>query len=390
MMKRGLLLILALTLVLGLNACGNSSDKTNKNNKTDQSSEKDTDAQITERIGDRIFSYTGEPLDPNFDDDVFQIALMEDGSFSYYESMLSSHIGFGTWLVEDGILILTESPDSSHGATYRFKVDGNKLYFIQEGSDNFIYIQVKDGEKFTSNRLKEDEKDDYFWIGNFPGTNEGAGESTPESESTSENAADTGNGANDQTESVTEPENTTEPETETESDNTTEPEDATAPETVTFPEDAAAPEPTPEEVAAAAEAEKAANILSCMNATFSGALDHLVPEKKLDGASKVSNAILLNTTYSISSADETSCTVTVRYPNVAAALTEALSTLPAEATEEQTNEMLENLAAKIENQEVEMLEKTYTAEVIQADGMYTIKWTTELFDAFTGGLYSIE
>jgi len=361
-MKRGLFLILALTLILGLSACGNTSGKTNKNNKTEQSSEKDTDTQITERIGNRIFSYTGEPLDPNFEDDVFHIALMEDGSFSYYESMLSSHIGFGTWHVQDGILILTESPDTGHEATYRFEVDGNKLYFIQDGSDNFIYIQVKDGEKFTSSRLKEDEKDDYFWIGNFPGTNEGAGETTPESES----------GANDQTESVTEPE------------------DATAPETVTFPEDSAEPEPTPEELAAAAEAEKAANILSYMNATFSGALDHLVPEKKLDSTSKVSNAILLNTTYSISSADETSCTVTVRYPNVAAALTEALSTLPSEATEEQTNEMLENLAAKIENQEVEMIEKTYTAEVIQAEGMYTIKWTTELFDAFTGGLYSIE
>lgn len=167
-------------------------------------------------------------------------------------------------------------------------------------------------------------------------------------------------------------------------------EDATAPESVTFPEDSTEQGPSPEELAAAAEAEKTANILSCMNATFSGALDHLVPEKKLDSASKVSNAILLNTTYSISSADEKFCTVTVRYPNAAAALTEALSTLSMEATEEQTNEMLENLAEKIENQEVEMIEKTYTAEVIQADDMYTIKWTTELFDAFTGGLYSIE
>ena len=40
--------------------------------------------------------------------------------------------------------------------------------------------------------------------------------------------------------------------------------------------------------------------------------------------------------------------------------------------------------------EVDMIEKTFTAEVIQADNMYTIKWTAELYDAFTGGLYSIE
>ncbi len=175
-----------------------------------------------------------------------------------------------------------------------------------------------------------------------------------------------------------------EPASEPESESSSEEEPAFEPESSTEPE------LTPEELAAIAEAEKAANILSCMEATFFGALDHIVPEKKLDSASKVSNAILLNTTYSIESADESFCTVTVRYPNVATALLEALSMLSTEATEEQTKEMLENLAVKIENQEVEMIEKTFTAEVIRADDMYTIQWTTELYDAFTGGLYSIE
>lgn len=200
--------------------------------------------------------------------------------------------------------------------------------------------------------------------------------------------------ASDMPETDTIPETDVVPETviSSESTPTSEPEVeiSSEEEPVFEPESSPEPELSPEELAAAAEAEKTANILSCMEATFFGALNHIVPEKDLDSASKVSNAILVNTTYSIQSADESFCTVTVRYPDAATALVEALSLLSAEATEDQTNDMLENLAIKIGNQEVEMIEKTFTAEVIQADNMYTIKWTAELYDAFTGGLYSIE
>lgn len=241
-------------------------------------------------------------------------------------------------------------------------------------------------KKSESSRESEEDDDDdetalKSWLNQFSES-----ETAPETDNVPEE--------NDVPEANVTPETDTVPETvissESEPASGPEVESSSEEEPSSEPESSSEPELSPEELAAAAEAEKAANILSCMEATFFGALDHIVPEKDLDSASKVSNAILLNTTYSIESADESFCTVTVRYPNVATALTEALSILPAEATEEQTGEMLENLAKKIENQEVEMIEKTFTAEVVQADDMYTIKWTTELYDAFTGGLYSIE
>ncbi len=234
-------------------------------------------------------------------------------------------------------------------------------------------------KKTDSSRESEEDDDDESalksWFDKFSES-----ETAPETDNTPE------------TDSITETDVVPETVISSESEPASEPEaESSSEEEPSFePENSTEPELTPEELAAIAEAEKAANILSCMEATFFGALDHIVPEKKLDNASKVSNAILLNTTYSIESADESFCTVTVRYPNVATALVDALSMLSAEATEEQTSEMLENLAVKIENQEVEMIEKTFTAEVLQVDDMYTIKWTTELYDAFTGGLYSIE
>lgn len=232
-------------------------------------------------------------------------------------------------------------------------------------------------KKSESSRESDDDNETKLksWLDKFSES-----ETAPETDNPSESDSIPETEPVPETVFPSESEPTSEPEVESSS------EEEPAPE----PESSTEPELSPEELAAAAEAEKAANILSCMDATFFGALNHVVPEKDLDSASKVSNAILLNTTYSIQSADESVCTVTVRYPDVATALTEALSALSMDATEEQTGEMLENLALKIENQEVEMIEKTYTAEVVQVDDMYTIKWTTELYDAFTGGLYSIE
>ena len=78
--------------------------------------------------------------------DKFAITLFEDGTFSYYEGMLSSYIGFGTWEETDGIVTLTTS--SGYGLVHRFRREEKALVFITEGSDNFIYVKVADGEKF--------------------------------------------------------------------------------------------------------------------------------------------------------------------------------------------------------------------------------------------------
>lgn len=196
-------------------------------------------------------------------------------------------------------------------------------------------------------------------------------ESTPEAESTP----------------VTEvtPETEVIPETESLPETEATPESEWILENEILPED----EPLPEE-AGPNEEEIQADILADLDATFLAALDHIVPDKELTPASMVSNAILQNTTYVINSITDNFCSVTVKYPNVAPALLEAMAALPEDATDEQMDEALKTLAAKITDGEIELSEKTFDLEIIDMGGMRTISWTPELYDAFTGGLYTIE
>ena len=78
----------------------------------------------------------------------FTITLAEDGAFQYYEGYLSSYVGMGVWSLEDNVLTLTEG-DSGYGWVNRFAADRGGLTFLAEGSDNFLYVKVKDGERFT-------------------------------------------------------------------------------------------------------------------------------------------------------------------------------------------------------------------------------------------------
>ena len=104
----------------------------------------------------------------------------------------------------------------------------------------------------------------------------------------------------------------------------------------------------------------------------------------------VSNAILNKTEIIVNSANETICNVSVKYPDAAKLLTEAEENLSEEATEKEIDEMMKNLAEAIENNDVEMIEKTLETQLIEKDGIWNIQWTNELYDAVTGGLYSIE
>lgn len=86
--------------------------------------------------------------------DKFGIRLYKNGEFTYYEGFFSSYVGYGNWTLEGDTLILTENPDSSgHSRVFRFKVDGDTLGYIAEGSDSFIYVNVSDGEKFILGEL---------------------------------------------------------------------------------------------------------------------------------------------------------------------------------------------------------------------------------------------
>ena len=79
----------------------------------------------------------------------FAITLHNDGTFIYVENPASSYIGMGTYTNNDGIITLTEDAPGCRGAVNRFKLDGNSISFIAEGSDNFIYITLSDGAVFT-------------------------------------------------------------------------------------------------------------------------------------------------------------------------------------------------------------------------------------------------
>ena len=102
-----------------------------------------TDPKAPQYAGNYV--YTGKASDPLLEP--FVITLWEDGTFSYMEGPASSYIGMGTWTEKDGVLTLTDTA----GATDRvflFRWSEEGLRFVKEGSDRFIYTDVRDGELF--------------------------------------------------------------------------------------------------------------------------------------------------------------------------------------------------------------------------------------------------
>ncbi len=88
----------------------------------------------------------------------FTITLHDDGRFSYYEGGFSSYIGNGAWTREGDIITITDKTIgrlTDHGdmvdfeRVNRFRLEGDTLVFLKKGSDNFMYLKVKDGERFS-------------------------------------------------------------------------------------------------------------------------------------------------------------------------------------------------------------------------------------------------
>lgn len=84
--------------------------------------------------------------------DHFTITLNENGTYSYFETMISSHLGMGGYTLEDGVVTLTDSQiPGLYGSltrTYRFRCEDGKLIFLADESDNFMYIKLPDGAEF--------------------------------------------------------------------------------------------------------------------------------------------------------------------------------------------------------------------------------------------------
>ncbi len=78
----------------------------------------------------------------------FTLTLQRDGSYTYYEGMLSSYIGRGHWKVEDGILVLEE--EGGYDLHFLFVTKNGTLVYRKEGSDSFLYVRLEDGDRFLS------------------------------------------------------------------------------------------------------------------------------------------------------------------------------------------------------------------------------------------------
>lgn len=139
-----------------------------------------------------------------------------------------------------------------------------------------------------------------------------------------------------------------------------------------------------------AETEDYTDIVSDVEAAFKAALDYIVPDDELSAEQKVRNAILENTEITVNSANEETANVSVKYPNAADLLTKASSALPENPSDSDVENMYINIAEAIEDKSVDMIEDSIDVELLEKDGIWNIKWTTELYDAVTGGLYSIE
>ena len=80
----------------------------------------------------------------------FTVTLNEDGTYLYYAGALSSYIGEGRWTLDSGVVTLAEDKElCGYDNVFRFAAGEGELVFISEGSDDFMYVDVQDGDKFV-------------------------------------------------------------------------------------------------------------------------------------------------------------------------------------------------------------------------------------------------
>lgn len=73
-----------------------------------------------------------------------------DRTFFYCESMFSSYLGYGTWEIKNGVLIMSDDEHIGYPLRNFFRIDGEELVFVEDGSSNFIYVKVQDRERFVA------------------------------------------------------------------------------------------------------------------------------------------------------------------------------------------------------------------------------------------------
>ena len=132
-MKKTLIILFILMIALGVIGCSNLKEVSKQD------------------IVDKVYVYEKDGCGSEF-----IIKINADGTFTYSEGVFSSHAGIGEWTYSEGMLTLFENSFQVNEKneweevinSYNFSVTKNALIFVNEDSDNFIYVEVKDGEKF--------------------------------------------------------------------------------------------------------------------------------------------------------------------------------------------------------------------------------------------------
>ncbi len=79
----------------------------------------------------------------------FALTLYEDETYLYSEGIASSYMGIGTWTQDGDTITLTDKKTADDVRINHFRIDGEDLVFLSEGSSNFIYVKVENGERFN-------------------------------------------------------------------------------------------------------------------------------------------------------------------------------------------------------------------------------------------------
>lgn len=129
-MKKMIACVLMIACLFGMTACSQS---------------KGESENIQDSIVNKTFVYEKEGFGGDF-----TIQINDDGTFGYYEGLLSSYIGIGSWILDNDILVLSDDDDIGYPLVNRFEVKDGDLVFLSEDSSNFLYVNVADGEHFVS------------------------------------------------------------------------------------------------------------------------------------------------------------------------------------------------------------------------------------------------
>ena len=99
---------------------------------------------VTEISKDALYLYEGEGFGSQF-----FIRLHSNGTFAYSVGSLSSYYGTGTWTLNKGILTMTDDTVVGLPFVNYYRVEGDSLIWQEKKSTGFMYIKLRDGDKFT-------------------------------------------------------------------------------------------------------------------------------------------------------------------------------------------------------------------------------------------------